>query len=309
MVRRKSKLFSSIAWSVALLVIVGGCSNNEEGSQADSGDHKSSQKSARSCEVGTPTEGKFYIKKDETPFYLEPDKNSGKVVNSRATEVLGRTQYRDLWTAMVLEGLCETPEWLQAKIVEADGSPVDWEAGWVEKSKVRTDASSDQKLGLIWNIDGEEDFSSSEKSLIREGALRVLRDEDNCKSIITGYRSGSRKGQIYVTCNAKNGREPFNVWFSLDDVRSNKSLSAPTALDESISRKLCIDAIKGNVNHPSTLDINTITGYATRVANNGNREIIQTFSAKNSFGLKLSYRARCLVMPDGKLEIAINEEK
>lgn len=309
MIRRNSKLVNSITWSAALLAVLNGCSGSEEENKETINKNYSHKNVERSCKFGTPTEGRFYIKNDETPFYLEPDKNSGKVINARSTEVLGHTDYRDLWTAMVLEGLCETPEWLQAKIVEADGSPVDWESGWVEKSKVRTDASSDQKLGLIWNIDGEKSFSSSEKLLIRDGALKVLHDEDNCKSIITGYRSGNRKGQIYVTCNAKNGREPFNVWFSLDDVKSNKNLSAPTAFDESISRKMCSDAIKDNVNHPSTLDVNTFTGYATRVANNGNREVIQTFSAKNSFGLKLNYRARCLVTPDGKMEISINEEK
>lgn len=307
MVRRASKLVYLWASSAALLAAVSACSDNGRSEQADEGSNQTAQKTERTCDVGTPNQGKYFIIKDETPFYLGPDKNGGKVVNSRASEVLGYTHYRDLWTTMVLEGLCETPEWLHAKIVEADGAPVDWEAGWVEKNKIRTDASSDQKLGLLWNIEGEAGFSTEEKSLIREGSLRVLRDDENCKSLITGDRSENRKGQIYVTCTPSNGREHFNVWFSLEDVKSGRKLASPSAFDESASRRVCNEAIRSNVNHPSTLDIHWITGYTSRVSNNGNREIIQKFSAKNSFGLELEYRARCLVMPSGKVEVTISQ--
>ncbi len=59
--------------------------------------------------------------------------------------------------------------------------------------------------------------------------------------------------------------------------------------------------------HPSTLDIHRITGYATKVHANGNRTILQGFSAKNALGLELKYDARCLIQPDGKLEITISE--
>lgn len=48
----------------------------------------------------------------------------------------------------------ETQDWLQAKIVEADGSPVDCRrvVGW---KKVHTSSSNEHNAGLIWNVDGE----------------------------------------------------------------------------------------------------------------------------------------------------------
>lgn len=134
------------------------------------------------------------------------------------------------------------------------------------------------------------DFTAKEKALVKEGALKVLRDEPNCSKITYGDRSTSKKGKYFVTCDARNGGGPFNVWFSPSDVKNNRTLAIPTAFGEIQSKQLCIDAIKNRVNHPSTLDIHSITGYSTRVVNNGNREVVQIFSAKNSFGLELKIR-------------------
>jgi hypothetical protein len=301
------KILKIFAGVVVLLIIISKCTKNDA-------PNSTPQQSTitvpvvRACETGNPTEARYFINKKDTPFYLYPDKKKGRVVNARASAALKQNEYRNLWPEMALQGLCETQDWLQAKIVEADGSPVDWESGWVEKSKVHTSSSNEHNAGLIWNIDGESDFTAKEKALVKEGALKVLRDEPNCSKITYGDRSTSKKGEYFVTCDARNGGGPLNVWFSPSDVKNNRTLAIPTAFPEAQSRQLCIDAIKNRVNHPSTLNIHSITGYSTRVANNGNREVIQTFSAKNSFGLELKNQARCLIMPNGKLEITITEQ-
>ena len=163
------------------------------------------------------------------------------------------------------------------------------------------------KAGLLWDIDGESEFTDAEKQIIRRGALKVLKDEANCAEITTGYRSGSRKGAYYVTCNAKNGGPPFNVWFTLDEVEIGSTLSIPEVYSEVQSRQACERAIRARVSHPSALDIHHVLGYATEIHNNGNRTVIQEFTSKNSFGLELEHRARCLIQPDGNLEITITE--
>ena len=119
-------------------------------------------RSIPSCSIGTPTTAKYFVIKREIPFYLNPDKNKGRVVNAKASEIFKRTEYRTLWPAMVLQGRCEIGEWLQAKIIEADGHSVDWETGWVEKNQINTTPSQEYSLGLIWDIDGMNDFSYSE---------------------------------------------------------------------------------------------------------------------------------------------------
>jgi hypothetical protein len=259
------------------------------------------------CEHGTPVSGRFYVKGREINFRTGPGTNYGSVVNQRATEVLGRTEYRTLSPDVVLEGRCETEEWLEAHIAEVAGSAVDWETGWVHKEFVTANASAEVQAGLLWDIDGALDFTDEEKALLKRGALKVLKDERNCKNIFEGNWRDSRKSAFFVTCNAKNGGPPFNVWFTPADVEAGGTLTAPKAYPEAPSRQACEEAIEARVLHPSTLDIHHFLGYATKVFNNSNRIVIQEFTAKNSFGLELKHRAQCLIAPNGSLEISITE--
>ena len=304
------KLLKGIALTIGLLILIGVFFGPEEQAGTTTVTHtkpKQSERTAAKCDHGSPISGAFYVKGSDINFRTRPGIDHARVINRKATDVLGSTQYRTLWPSMVLEGLCETTEWLKAHIVKADGSPVNWETGWVHKRFVTGEASDDMKAGLLWDIDGEAEFSDAEKQVLRRGALQVLKDEANCAEITTGYRSGSRQGAYYVTCNAKNGGPPFNVWFTPDEVSAGRTLAVPEAYPETGSRRACERAITERVSHPSTLDVHHFIGYATTVHNNGNRTVIQEFSAKNSFGLALEYRARCLIQPDGTLEITTSE--
>lgn len=259
------------------------------------------------CEYGSPVSGRFYPQGSGINFRSGPGEEYDRVVNQKLSRVVKRTEYRTLDRAVVLQGLCETEDWLQGKIVLADGYPVDWETGWVSKDYVSGEQSDDQAAGLLWDIDRESAFTAEEKRLVRQGALKVLADESNCKEIVTGYRSDSRQGAYYVTCNAANGGPGFNVWFTPEDLERKASLGVPTAYPETESRMACRSAIEASTLHPSTLDIHDVLGYATEVHNNGNRTVIQEFTAQNSFGTELKYRARCLIQPNGKVEITMAE--
>lgn len=304
------KFLKGIAVIIGILILIGIFADSDEQDRTTTTARSESEQPKRppaNCEQGTPVSGTFYVQGSDINFRTGPGNDHSPVINRKATEVLGRTQYRTLWPSMVLEGRCETAEWLQARIVKADGSTVNWETGWVHKQFVTGEASDDMKAGLLWDIDGEADFTDAEKQVVKRGALKVLKDEPNCAQITTGYRSGSRKGAYYVTCDAENGGPPFNVWFTPDEVETGGPLAVPEAYPEAQSRQACERAIKARVSHPSTLDIHRVLGYATEVHNNGNRTVIQEFSAKNSFGLELEHRARCLIQPDGTLEITIAE--
>ena len=304
------RLLKGMVVIVGILVLVGILLDPEEQVQtttATRSEPKQPKQRSVNCEQGSPISGSFYVKGSDINFRAGPGIDHSHVINWKATEVLGRTQYRTLWPSMVLEGRCETADWLQARIVKADGNSVNWETGWVHKKFVTAEASDDIKAGLLWDIDGESAFTESEKKTLRRGALKILKDEANCAEITTGYRSGSRQGAYYVTCNARGGGVPFNVWFTPDEVDSGNALAVPDAYPEAQSRQACERAITARVSHPSTLDVHRVLGYATKVHNNGNRTVIQEFSAKNSFGLKLEHRARCLIQSDGTLEITIAE--
>ena len=304
------KILKGLAAIFVLLVIVGLLVGREDDSittEATRTQPAHEPHPSVDCDYGMPVAGRFFVKGREINFRFGPGTNHKRVINQKATQVFGKTQYRTLWPSMVLEARCETEEWLQAKIVESDGSAVNWETGWVHKKFVTDTASADAQAGLVWDIEGEPDFTPEEKDLLKQGALKVLSDEPNCAKITTGYRSGSRKGAYYVTCISKSDSLPFNVWFTPGDVETGSKLGVPKAYPEEPSRRACEKAIKARVTHPSTLDIHQFMGYATQIHNNGNRTVIQEFTAKNSFGLEIKHRARCLIQPDGSLEIAITE--
>ncbi|MBC7101791.1 MAG: hypothetical protein H5U13_00990 [Parvibaculum sp.] len=284
--------------------ILASCDQNEDavGSVNSATDDKQT-----SCEVGEPSHGKLYVKSNDVNFRTGPGTNYDRVINERATSVLGRTIYRTLWTTAVLEARCETADWIKGDIVEADGKPVFWESGWVLKKFIAREMSDDQAAGLLWDIDAEPELTVADKKILLQGARKVLKDEPNCASIYTGYYSEKKRGSYYVTCNAKNGKEPFNVWFSSDEIASNSKLGIPVAYPEQPSRVACEQEILGQATYPSTVSFHRILGYATTVHNNGNRTIIQEFSAKNGFGLDLEYHARCLVLPSGKIELSMTE--
>ncbi len=89
---------------------------------------------------------------------------------------------------------------------------------------------------------------------------------------------------------------------TLADGLSKGAGSRAPSYSESSSRMLCEDAIKSFVNNPSTLKINSLSGYASDVTGGGVRRITQTFSAKNSFGLQKTFDAYCLISPNGQLQ-------
>lgn len=80
------------------------------------------------------------------------------------------------------------------------------------------------------------------------------------------------------------------------------------AVPEQDSRAACEKAIEAKTTHrPSRLDVHRFSGYATEIDANGNRTVIQEFTAKNSAGSEVAYRALCIIQPNGHLDINMAE--
>lgn len=100
--------------------------------------------------------------------------------------------------------------------------------------------------------------------------------------------------------------------FLMVGILSNQNNGGPSRAPASPvlnpARETCLDAIRGSVKNPSTLDIHTVTGYGTDTLGDGTIRITQTFSAKNTFGLQQTYDAYCTMSPNGKFNIKITEQ-
>lgn len=80
------------------------------------------------------------------------------------------------------------------------------------------------------------------------------------------------------------------------------------AFSEAESRAACEKAIEVRATyHASGLDVHRFAGYATEIDESGNRRVIQEFTAKNRSGSEVSYRAYCVIQPDGTLTLTMAE--
>ncbi len=80
------------------------------------------------------------------------------------------------------------------------------------------------------------------------------------------------------------------------------------AFPEQDSRAACEKAIEARTaQRPSRLDVNRFSGYATEIDGEGNRTVIQEFTAKTSTGSEVAYRALCVIQPDGQLDMGMAE--
>jgi hypothetical protein len=248
------------------------------------------------CAQGKPISGRIYVTGSNVNFRTGPGSNSDRLPNTLSPEI-------------VLEGNCATDEWIYAHIVEVDGGPVDGESGWVAKQFVSMAPSADYTAGLIWDIQGDTytDLTVDEKTMMRTAALAALKDDPKCQKIVSGDRGVDiDTGKYYLMCKPPGG-DSFNIFFTRKDVEAGRPIRVPDPVSTEIAQRGCEDAIRKRVNRPSTLVIHSLIGFATTVYPNGARAVIQDFSAENGFGVKTDFRARCLIQPEGDLEISISE--
>jgi hypothetical protein len=299
-----SKIFWGVLTLGVLVAIVAG-NNSTSGPGPNT---------AMTCKVGKPSPGHYYSKVDDAEFRTGPGSNYPMVVNARATQISGKTQYQTLATDVVLEGICATDDWLQGKIIEADGSPVDWETGWVPKRLMTTSMTADQAAGLWWVVDKFPDIGADpssvpawEKKIMHDGALMVLKDNKDCGAIYVGYPDARRRHAYYtVECTGHGG---FKVKFTAKDVRTGKSFAPPEPFSQDVSNQMCQEAILRAATHPSTVNFH-IFGLTEAVdPETGDRKILREFDAKNGFGLELNYAALCVVKPTGKIGVSIRETR
>lgn len=239
-------------------------------------------------------------------MHTAPSADSPRVLNAKATAALGTAEYRNVSSSYGLLGLCVLPGWTQVEIVEADAQPVDWETGWIAASFLSGTQSAEQEAGLLWNPTADTLVRVEDRAAVRANALRVLSEDPNCGAIIFGAYSGERPGHFYVMCRPKDGKEVYNVFFFAQDSVSAGALRAPAVIDVARARALCAAAIRSEASVPASVELHSVVGFATSEHTNGNRTIIQGFSASNALGQKEELVARCLVSPNGETEITIN---
>lgn len=87
----------------------------------------------------------------------------------------------------------------------------------------------------------------------------------------------------------------------------NPTVPSQLAVSDTVRQK-CLEAIRREVNNPSTLDIHHVIGYAADRLESGTQRVVQTFSAQNAFGLRQTFDAQCLLKANGEFVFRIVEQ-
>ncbi len=149
------------------------------------------------------------------------------------------------------------------------------------------------------------------KRIILTGVNKIHREISQCKDIdistagIAPNQGTKTDPVFFVTCG--KALNAFNVYFSKSDVEKGKEFHAPAHVNKEMAINLCESYTKSQATHPSTVDFSRTIDLATTEYANGRTRIDSTFTAKNSFNLKLKYRISCLLHDKGLIESAISE--
>lgn len=144
-----------------------------------------------------------------------------------------------------------------------------------------------------------------------DGTINLKWVNDNGKSMSSSVTRYSISGDI-VTVKTNLLTKTFaSADIKVEELSSSitpkEQRIVPTPFPEEEARKQCFEAIKDRAANPSTVDIDVLFGYETKVSEYGNRSTYQTFSAANALGLVVKYQAECLFEPERLAEVYLRE--
>ena len=149
------------------------------------------------------------------------------------------------------------------------------------------------------------------KKTIIAGVNKIHRENARCKTIDPGSayissNKGTRSDPVfYVTCGT--GAGTFNAFFSKSEIEKGTTMAAAKHIDRNRAIDLCEAYAKENSTHPSAVSFSRIMDLAVTEHPNGRTTVFSSFTAKNSFNLKLKYNIRCLCDANGLMEGHISE--
>jgi hypothetical protein len=152
----------------------------------------------------------------------------------------------------------------------------------------------------------------AELQAYREKAAEVVSGDKRCDEVtqaeISSMRGGLNDMHFWVDCS--NGQRFRFSEAELDRANVVAVSEADKVVPQMAAVERCKDMVYESATHPSTVSFNPLSladpGYRT-FDQTGAAEVMLAFSAKNSFGTKLKFGARCLYQSDGSGEITIKE--
>lgn len=267
---------------------------------------------AASCEKGDATGKEYRVRGSGIAVYKAPSTKAEKVLNQKATSILGSTQYVTIDSSTKVNEECRFESWSKVRVVDPDWLR-DSHYGWVE-SKHLLGAQDFAKTGFTEADFYWDDKTKPHKAVVVKGVNKIAKEDLRCRDKIdpgTASLSPSKsqpgKPVFFVTCG--QGSQVVNVYFSEADLKDDKRFVAPGHIDHGRATQLCEDYAKSAANMPSTVKFSRFLDISINDHPNGRTTVMSSFSAKNAFGVEQKYSIRCLFEQTGLLEANMNERR
>ena len=159
---------------------------------------------------------------------------------------------------------------------------------------------------VVW-----DKYTRPNKEVVLAGLNKLHRENSRCRDIDPGTATRSTKRGtknnpvFFVTCG--KGAKAFNAYFSKSDIASKKTLVAARHISKGEAVLLCEQYTKAKAAHPSTVDFSKFLDLRVRELGDGRTRVVSSFTAKNSFNMKLKYNITCLLNAKGLIEGRISE--
>lgn len=248
-----------------------------------------------SCIIGVPVDGTVAVSQT-VAVRTEPSEDAEKIVNQRASEAFGQTEYHNIDNSTTVRRLCDNGEWTLMSVE----SPawLDFVKGWVPSSVLRPIMHTAAGKRVFVEDDFLWDESSNPyRAEIIEMTNRISTDNSKCGALdpssmaLSPSKSKPNDPVFFVTCG--EGAGAFNVWFRPSDANGDAKFAAIPPIEETTALQACRDAAIAASLNPLTVGFAILT--ATYGAHpSGRADVVSTFTAKNGLGVDLSFKIRCL---------------
>ncbi len=243
---------------------------------------------------------------------IAPDVNAARLRNEKASKALSGDHFHTLPAGSTVRRLCAQAKWTEFQVVTpeflADIT------GWVPNENLEAIAKDAEGRRIF--VEGDfywDGDTSAFKPQIVAVVNKISRENVNCpdpdlQSVTKSEsRSSPNAPVFFVTCGS--GMDVFNVWFSPDDAKSDKTLNAVLPPSETSAVSACEQTAVNAASHPSTVKFSRVMSLTFRTWKNGNAEVRSTFTAKNAFNLETKYDIICSFTGSKMSGVSITEAR
>lgn len=161
-----------------------------------------------------------------------------------------------------------------------------------------SDTKEKKQIDDIVELISASDDLGKYRSEMAKAVLELIKAGECSRKQVEDYggwvRSSERNGQYFMDCGSQR------VWF---DPKSKAGVYADRSIPESTASEMCNDAIR----RQALASPNFHFFDKSYTVHNPGKAVtyVQGFDVKNTFGVKMSYRAYCLIQPSGTLELSL----